>query len=423
MKNKINISIIGMGYVGLPLACKFGSHYPTIGFDINNIRINQLKKHEDKTKEVSNSEIKNSKKLSFTSDEYLLKDSNIYIITVPTPINSKKKPDFRPLKSASKIVAKNLKLNDIVIYESTVYPGATEEVCVPILEQYSGLVFNEDFFCGYSPERINPGDQGHRLENIVKIVSGSNLKSKKLISKLYSKIIKAGIHEAPNIKTAEASKVIENIQRDLNIALMNELSQIFKQLDIDTNEVLKGSSTKWNFNKYYPGLVGGHCIGVDPYYLTYKSKQVGVNPKIILAGRQLNDHMVKYVTSQIIKILKEKKIYKRKLKVLLLGLTFKENCPDIRNSKSIELAHTLIDNKFNVYLNDPYYSSLKHKKYNFQFDLKLNKKKFYDVVIISVPHRIYKKNGIRLINSLVKKEGIIIDLKSIYKKNESDFRL
>ena len=296
-----------MGYVGLPLACKFGNHYSTIGFDIDHKRINQLKMYKDKTKEVSNSEIKNSKKLSFTSDEHLLKESNIYIITVPTPINNKKKPDFRPLKSASKTVAKNLKLNDTVIYESTVYPGATEEVCVPILEKFSGLVFNKDFFCGYSPERINPGDQNHRLENIVKIVSGSNPKTSKLISNLYSKIIKAGIHEAPNIKTAEASKVIENIQRDLNIALMNELSQIFKQLDIDTDEVLKGSSTKWNFNKYYPGLVGGHCIGVDPYYLTFKSKQLGVNPKIILAGRQLNDQMVKYVISQIKKNFKRKK--------------------------------------------------------------------------------------------------------------------
>lgn len=423
MKNKINISIIGMGYVGLPLACKFGNHYSTIGFDIDHKRIHQLKMYKDKTKEVSNSEIKNSKKLSFTSDEHLLKESNIYIITVPTPINNKKKPDFRPLKSASKTVAKNLKLNDTVIYESTVYPGATEEVCVPILEKFSGLVFNKDFFCGYSPERINPGDQNHRLENIVKIVSGSNPKTSKLISNLYSKIIKAGIHEAPNIKTAEASKVIENIQRDLNIALMNELSQIFKQLDIDTDEVLKGSSTKWNFNKYYPGLVGGHCIGVDPYYLTFKSKQLGVNPKIILAGRQLNDQMVKYVISQIKKILKEKKIYKNRLKVLLLGLTFKENCPDIRNSKSIELAHALIRNKFNVYLNDPYYSSLEHNKYDFKFDLKLNKKNFYDVIIISVPHKEYKKNGIRLINSLIKKEGAIIDLKSMYKKNESDFRL
>ncbi len=412
-----------MGYVGLPLACKFGNHYSTIGFDIDHKRINQLKMYKDKTKEVSNSEIKNSKKLSFTSDEHLLKESNIYIITVPTPINNKKKPDFRPLKSASKTVAKNLKLNDTVIYESTVYPGATEEVCVPILEKFSGLVFNKDFFCGYSPERINPGDQNHRLENIVKIVSGSNPKTSKLISNLYSKIIKAGIHEAPNIKTAEASKVIENIQRDLNIALMNELSQIFKQLDIDTDEVLKGSSTKWNFNKYYPGLVGGHCIGVDPYYLTFKSKQLGVNPKIILAGRQLNDQMVKYVISQIKKILKEKKIYKNRLKVLLLGLTFKENCPDIRNSKSIELAHALIRNNFNVYLNDPYYSSLEHNKYDFKFDLKLNKKNFYDVIIISVPHKEYKKNGIRLINSLIKKEGAIIDLKSMYKKNESDFRL
>jgi len=423
MKNKINISIIGMGYVGLPLACKFGNHYSTIGFDIDHVRISQLKKYKDKTKEVSSSEIKNSKKLSFTSDDYLLKDSNIYIITVPTPINNKKNPDFSPLKSASKIVSKNLKLNDIVIYESTVYPGATEEVCVPILEKYSGLVFNEDFFCGYSPERINPGDQSHRLENIVKIVSGSNLKTSKLISKLYSKIIKAGVHEAPNIKTAEASKVIENIQRDLNIALMNELSQIFRHLDIDTNEVLKGSSTKWNFHKYYPGLVGGHCIGVDPYYLTFKSKQVGVNPKIILAGRQLNDQMVKYIISQIKKICKEKEIDKNRLKVLLLGLTFKEDCPDIRNSKSIELAHALVHSKFNVYLNDPYYSSLKDKKYNFKFDTKLNKKNFYDMIIISVPHKTYKKSGIRLINSLLKKKGVIIDLKSMYKKNESDFRL
>ena len=423
MKNKINISIIGMGYVGLPLACEFGNYFNTIGFDVNNDRIKQLKKCKDITNEVDFKEIRKSKKLSFTSNEKNLKDSNVYIITVPTPISSKKKPDFKPLKAASKSVAKYLNYGDIIIFESTVYPGATEEICVPLLEKYSGLTYNKDFYCGYSPERINPGDKKHRLKDIVKVVSGSNLKTRKFISKLYSKIIRAGIHEAPNIKTAEASKVIENIQRDLNIALMNELSKIFSKLDIDTKEVIKGSLTKWNFNEYYPGLVGGHCIGVDPYYLTYKSKKVGVNPKIILAGRQLNDNMVSYIISQIKKKLKDKNITKLKPKVLLLGLTFKENCPDIRNSKSIELAHALIKEKFNLYVNDPFYTFLEDKKNKFKFDKNLKRKKFYDIVIISVPHRQYKKYGISLIEPMMNKNRVIIDLKSIYERNHSDFRL
>ena len=423
MKNKINISIIGMGYVGLPLACKFGNFYNTVGFDISNDRIKQLKRNKDITNEVDYKEINRSNKLFFTSSEIKLKDSNVYIITVPTPISVRKKPDLRPLKAASKTVAKYLEFGDTIIFESTVYPGATEEICVPLLEKYSGLTYNKDFYCGYSPERINPGDKNHRLEDIVKIVSGSNYKTRKFVSRLYAKIIKAGIHEAPNIKTAEASKVIENIQRDLNIALMNELSKIFSKLDIDTKEVIKGSSTKWNFNEYYPGLVGGHCIGVDPYYLTYKSEQVGVNPKIILAGRQLNNSMVDYIIEQIRIKLKAKNIIKQKLKVLLLGLTFKENCPDIRNSKSIELAHALIKKKFNLYVNDPYYTFLENKKYKFKFDRNLKRKNFYDIVIISVPHKYYKKHGIRLIEPMMKRKRVIIDLKSIYKRNDSDFRL
>lgn len=418
-KNSYKISIIGMGYVGLPLACEFGKHFEVIGFDINQDRILELKDKKDITYEVNKKIINNAKKLIFTSDIDKIKNSNIYIVTVPTPINKDKKPNLNPLKSATKMIGKNLSKNDIVIYESTVYPGATEEICVPLLEKYSKLNYNKDFFCGYSPERINPGDKEHRLPSIVKIVSGSNSATTKIISKLYSKIIIAGVHVVSNIKTAEASKVIENVQRDLNIALSNELSVIFDKLNIDTKEVIDGAATKWNFQKFYPGLVGGHCIGVDPYYLTYKSKISGVNPKIILAGRKLNDSMPDYIARRLKDDLDKIGIKKKVPKIIILGITFKENCPDIRNSKVFDLISILKLMKFDVTVNDPYIKNIEGIKFNNNID----QLAIYDAALICVGHKQYIKMGVDKIKKICKKKFLLYDLKSIFKINESDFRL
>ena len=339
---KLKIGIIGMGYVGLPLAIEFSKKVKVLGFDINSERINQLKKKIDITNEVSKKEFSNLKKISFSSNFKDLINCEIYIITVPTPINYNNKPDLKPLIRATTLVSKILKKNDIVIYESTVFPGTTEEICGPILEKSSGLKINKNLFLGYSPERINPGDKNKKITDIVKITSGSNLKTKKSVTKLYSTIIKAGIYEAETIKIAEAAKIIENTQRDLNIALVNELSLIFKKMKISTEKVLKAAETKWNFISFRPGLVGGHCIGVDPYYLTYRSKQIGYNPQIILAGRNLNNQMPSKVFRDIISLAEKRKM-NSKLKVLILGLTFKENCPDTRNSKSLDLFDHFIN--------------------------------------------------------------------------------
>ena len=418
-KIRYKISIIGMGYVGLPLACEFGKFYDVIGYDINQERILELKNKIDSTHEVNKKIINNAKNLTFTSNSNKLNDSNIYIITVPTPINKNTKPNLFPLKSATVLVGKNLKKNDIVIYESTVYPGATEEVCVPLLEKNSNLYFNKDFFCGYSPERINPGDKDHRLPNIVKIISGSNSATTKIISKLYLSIIKAGVHIVSSIKTAEASKVIENVQRDLNIALSNELSIIFDKLNIDTKEVIDGAATKWNFQKFYPGLVGGHCIGVDPYYLTYKSKISGVNPKIILSGRKLNDSMPKYIANKLKKDLKKIGINKKRPKIIIFGLTFKENCPDIRNSKVFDLISILKLMNYNITANDPFIKKIDGVKLNNTID----QVDFYDVAIVCVGHKKYIKMGSDKIKKMCKKKSLLYDLKSIYNINESDFRL
>ena len=418
-KIRYKISIIGMGYVGLPLACEFGKYFDVIGYDINQERILELRNKKDITYEVNKEIIQNAKNLTFTSNSNKLKDSNIYIITVPTPINKNKKPNLFPLKSATALVGKNLNKNDIVIYESTVYPGATEEVCVPLLEKNSNLYFNKDFFCGYSPERINPGDKDHRLPNIVKIISGSNPATTKIISKLYLSIIKAGVHIVSSIKTAEASKVIENVQRDLNIALSNELSIIFDKLNIDTKEVIDGAATKWNFQKFYPGLVGGHCIGVDPYYLTYKSKISGVNPKIILSGRKLNDSMPTYIANRLKNDLKKIGINKKRPKIIIFGLTFKENCPDIRNSKVFDLISILKLMNYNITANDPFIKKIDGIKLNNTID----QVDFYDVAIVCVGHNKYIKMGSDKIKKMCKKKSLLYDLKSIFTINESDFRL
>ena len=416
-KNKI--AIIGLGYVGLPLAVEFGKKYECIGFDINKKRIEELNKFIDKTNELTSEEIKKSKLLNFTHSIKDLKHCNIYIITVPTPIDEYNNPDINFLIKASENVGKFLNKNDIVIYESTVYPGCTEEECVPVLEKESNLIFNKDFFCGYSPERINPGDKVNTLTKIVKVTSGSNEKTAKKIDNLYNSIINAGTHLASSIKVAEASKIIENCQRDINIAFANELSILFNLLEIDTNEALDAANTKWNFMDFRPGLVGGHCISIDPYYLTYKSKQLGYDSKIILAGRKLNNSMPKFICNRIINSLKSKNL--SDVNILILGITFKENCSDIRNSKVLEIYKILKNEKYSIDFHDPNVDSSEKELSNISLvknnDIKLN---FYDAIIIAVAHNEFKK--IRLDNYTKSKSSIIFDLKEI-KNNKKYMRL
>ena len=420
LKN-IKLGIIGMGYVGLPLAIEFAKKIKVIGYDINSSRINNLKKNYDETREVLKKQIKNAKNLSFTSEMADIKDCNIYIVTVPTPIKKNKLPELKPLISASRIIGGILKKGNIVIYESTVYPGATEEVCIPILEKNSKLHLNKDFYVGYSPERINPGDKKKKLQNITKITSGSNLYSSRIIDKLYSQIVKAGIHRAKSIKIAEAAKVIENTQRDLNIALINELSILFKKLKISSEEVFKAAETKWNFISFRPGLVGGHCIGVDPYYLTYKSKKIGYKPKIILAGRKLNDSMSNYISSEIITKFNERKINVRNSKILIMGMTFKENCSDIRNSKVLDLEKILKKKGANIFFYDPLIvkSPELKKKYKIIDKPKLN---FYDCILIAVKHKnfIKIKNNIKTFNN---RKGFIYDIKYLLNEKKNYFRI
>ncbi len=427
------IGIIGLGYVGLPLAVAFGEKFKTLGYDINKNRIEEIKKFNDLTKEVSPKQLKSAKYLYVTNDLNDLSVCNTFIVTVPTPINNKKKPDFSHLIDASKKVGSILKVGDVIIFESTVYPGATEEICVPHLEKVSGLKYinkkNEKkikngFFCGYSPERINPGDKNHRLTNIKKIVSGSTNDTAQKIKLLYETIIKAGVYKVSNIKTAEAAKVIENTQRDLNIAFVNELSVIFNKLDIDTEEVLKAAETKWNFHSFRPGLVGGHCIGVDPYYLTEKAKKLNYNPKVILSGRNLNDNMVNYVVERIVNIAKTKKIDLNKARVLIMGLTFKENCPDLRNSLSFRLVDKLSRIASETHTYDPHVDKLNLKnKYRKNHKLKLNEKKYYNVIILTVAHSEFKKLGHKKIKSFASNKSIIYDLKYILTPSSVDGRL
>lgn len=419
----LKIAIIGLGYVGLPLAIEFAKKRAVIGFDINDKRIEELKLGLDKNLEATAEEIKNSKLLHLTSNKEDLQAANCYIIAIPTPVDEDKKPDLKLLILASEIVSKYLKSKDIVIYESTVYPGCTEEICVPVLEKYSGLLYNQDFFCGYSPERINPGDKKHRLPNIKKITSGSTTKIADLIDELYKEIIVAGTYKAKSIKVAEAAKVIENTQRDLNIALINELSIIFNIMNIDTKSVLDAAESKWNFVAFRPGLVGGHCIGVDPYYLTYKAKSLGYNPEVILAGRRINDSMGAYVSLQLIKEMKRRSILVKETKILIMGLTFKENCPDVRNSGVTNIIKELNKHQCKLDLYDPWLDSTDIKNiYNSNFITTLNKNT-YDAIIVAVAHDKFRSMGIKNISALGKKNYILFDLKNIFNANESDFRL
>ena len=420
---ELRLAIIVLGYVGLPLAVEFAKKRKVIGYDINSRRIEELKSGLDKTFEINNGKFKINKNLDLVKKIEDIKNCNCFIITVPTPINKKNKPDLSYLIKATKAIGKILKPKDIVIYESTVYPGCTEEVCVPILESTSGLKFNKEFFCGYSPERINPGDKKRKIKDIIKIVSGSNKKITNIIDKIYSEIIVAGTYKVKNIIVAEAAKVIENTQRDLNIALFNELSIIFDKLHINTSEVISAAKTKWNFVPFSPGLVGGHCIGVDPYYLTHKAEKLGYKPKIILAGRNLNNSMSSYVVSQFVKYLKNIKIQVKNSKVLILGLTFKENCPDLRNSKIKDIFDKLKNKNYNIDLYDPI---AEKNEIKFLYGKKIVSKllpNIYDGVIIAVAHKEFKSMGINFIKSLCKTNHIIFDLKGIFKKKHSNFQL
>ncbi len=388
---KLKIGIVGLGYVGLPLAVEFGKKYSTIGLDLNKSRIKELNQGVDKTLELTKNQIESSSKLSFTHDAIKLQDCNIYIVTVPTPVDDYKNPDLKPLKAATGTISKMLSKDNIVIYESTVFPGCTEEVCVPILEKESGYKYNKDFFCGYSPERINPGDTEHTLTKIVKVTSGSTPKAAKIINELYKSIIRAGTHLAPNIATAEAAKVIENIQRDINIAFMNELSIIFDKLDLDTNDVLEAAGTKWNFLKFHPGLVGGHCIGVDPYYLTYKAQSLGLHPEMILSGRRTNDSMGKYVAQKIIREMTSLGISLIGAKVGIFGITFKPNCPDIRNTKVVDVIKELKNYNCQILVTDPMAEKDEVKK-KFAIDLvEPDEMDDIDFGVLAVEHSAFTK--------------------------------
>ena len=419
----IKIGIVGLGYVGLPLASEFGKKYPTIGFDINKNRIQDLKNLNDYTNELTKKELLAADHLEFTSDHLDLSDCNIYIITVPTPIDTTNKPDIQALKNASRMIGDLLDINDIVVYESTVYPGLTEEECVPILESQSKLKANVDFFYGYSPERINPGDKTHKLTDIKKITSGSNPDSAKKINQLYSSIITAGTHQASSVMVAEAAKVIENIQRDVNIALINELSIIFDKIGIDTEEVLKAAGTKWNFHQYKPGLVGGHCIGVDPHYLTYKARKIGIDSKMITAGRERNENMSQHVADKAIRLMNQKSISIIGANVLILGFAFKENCPDYRNTKIKDLYDNLIRYKCNVEIFDPWVSNDQVKaEHNIDLEDSL-KEKYYDAVILAVAHNQFKELSIEVIHEYCKEINVIFDLKHIFNSEDVDGRL
>ena len=419
----LKIAIIGLGYVGLPLAVEFGKQVPVIGFDIHQKRIDELKSGQDHTLEVSPEELKQASKLSYSADLAELKDCNFFIVTVPTPIDDFKQPDLTPLIKASSSIAKVLKKGDVVVYESTVYPGATEEVCIPVLEKQSGLIFNQDFFAGYSPERINPGDKLHRVTNILKITSGSTPEIADFVDQVYNLVIEAGTHKAPSIKVAEAAKVIENTQRDVNIALINELALIFNKLGIDTEDVLKAAGTKWNFLPFRPGLVGGHCIGVDPYYLTHKAQSVGLHPEIILAARRLNDRMGEYIATQLIKEMVKKRIQVVGSKILVMGLSFKENCPDIRNTKIIDMVKALKEYDLDLDIYDPWVDS---KEVELEYGLapvsELCHGK-YDAIVLAVAHDQFKEMLIEDYEKLGKERYVLYDLKYILDQEYSDIRL
>jgi UDP-N-acetyl-D-galactosamine dehydrogenase len=423
MKNNNKIAIIGLGYVGLPLAVAFGKKTPTIGFDINQSRVKQLEDGFDSTLEVTSEELSTAGMLSFTCDTEALKACNYIIVTVPTPIDKNKQPDMTPLKKASQMIGGVIQKGTTVIYESTVYPGATEEVCLPIIEDVSGLTYNQDFFAGYSPERINPGDKKHRLETIVKVTSGSTPEIAQQVDELYRSIITAGTHLASSIKVAEAAKVIENTQRDLNIALINELAIIFDRVGIDTEEVLQAAGSKWNFLPFRPGLVGGHCIGVDPYYLTHKAEELGHHPDVILAGRRINDRMGEYVVFRLVKNMLNQQIMVNGANILLLGITFKENCPDIRNTKVVDIAHELESYHVNLDIYDPWAES---DEVSHEYGLSLVEAPEigkYDAIIGAVAHDQFKQWTNEELRALGKSNAVIFDLKYMFDKQAVDIRL
>ena len=424
----VRIAVIGLGYVGLPLAVEFGKHFPTVGFDINRKRIAELFSGKDHTLEVAQKDLATAQYLDYTSELEALRACNVFIVTVPTPIDEYKRPDLTPLEKASETVGKVLKPGAIVVYESTVYPGCTEEICVPILERHSKLSFNRDFFVGYSPERINPGDKEHRLVTIRKVTSGSTPEAAERIDALYASIITAGTYKASSIKVAEAAKVIENTQRDLNIALMNELSLIFGKIGIDTLEVLEAAGTKWNFLPFRPGLVGGHCIGVDPYYLTHKAQSLGYHPEVILAGRRINDAMGAHVAHEIVKLMTVRGARVGRARALVLGMTFKENCPDLRNSKVIDIVHELQSFGMQIDVHDPHADAEEAEQ---EYGIRLLRRDLsgfgisegYDAVVLAVGHKLYKDMGIETLRGLGKKDHVFYDVKGLFGKGETDGRL
>ncbi|MCQ4306547.1 Vi polysaccharide biosynthesis UDP-N-acetylglucosamine C-6 dehydrogenase TviB [Pseudomonas stutzeri] len=421
--HEVKLAIIGLGYVGLPLAVEFGKHRAVVGFDINNTRIEALQAGHDATLEVSDVELRQAESLTYTAKLDDLKDCNVFVVTVPTPIDEHKQPDLTPLIKASESIGKVLKKGDIVIYESTVYPGATEEDCVPVLEKVSGLQFNVDFFAGYSPERINPGDKEHRVTTIKKVTSGSTPEVADLVDDLYNQIITAGTHKATSIKVAEAAKVIENTQRDLNIALINELAIIFNRMGIDTEAVLQAAGTKWNFLPFRPGLVGGHCIGVDPYYLTHKAQSIGYHPEIILAGRRLNDGMGAYVVSQLVKAMLKRRIHVDGARVLVLGLAFKENCPDLRNTRVVDIISELGEYNIAVDVYDPWVSGTEAKYEYGITPIAEPAIDAYDGVVLAVAHNEFRDLGADNIRRYGKAEHVLYDLKYLLSAEESDLRL
>ena len=417
------VGVVGLGYVGLPLAIEFGKHFETVGFDVDPQRVRQLRAGRDRTLEVTRAELKDARRLSFTTDLKLLRRCRVFIVTVPTPIDTYKRPDLTPLIRASESVGTVLGKGAIVVYESTVYPGCTEEVCVPILARVSGLKFNRDFFAGYSPERINPGDKEHRLTTIRKVTAGSTPEVAEFVDQLYGAIVKAGTHKTSSIRVAEAAKVIENTQRDVNIALINELALIFNRLQIDTEEVLNAAGSKWNFLPFRPGLVGGHCIGVDPYYLTHKAQEIGYHPEMILAGRRLNDNMSLHVAAQITQLMAAKRIHVKGARVLILGITFKENCPDIRNSKVVDVVRELVKQGARVEIYDPWASGAElFHEYGLR-PIRTLKNARYDAVVVAVAHRQFRELGAKHVRRLGRRKHVLYDIKHVFPAAAVDGRL
>ena len=417
------IGVVGLGYVGLPLAVEFGKHFDTVGFDIKKSRIDELKSGKDSTLECSPAELKSAKKLRYSSNLKDLASCRVFIVTVPTPVDRHNRPDLTPLERSSETVGKALKKGDVVIYESTVYPGCTEEVCVPILERISGLKFNKDFFAGYSPERINPGDKEHRLPSIKKVTAGSTPEVAEFVDGLYRTVVRAGTHKASSIRVAEAAKVIENTQRDVNIALINELALLFNRLGIDTEEVLLAAGSKWNFLPFRPGLVGGHCIGVDPYYLTHKAQEIGFHPEMILAGRRLNDSIANYLAGQVVKLMASRKILAKGSKVLVLGLTFKENCPDLRNSKVADVVRELGNYGAEVDVFDPWIDPAEAEHEYGIRPIKRPRDGAYDAAVLAVGHKQFRDMGIANVRKACKKNHIVYDIKYVFAADQVDGRL